>query len=1150
MSKVLVSESSLTSTASAIRATLNSNDTMLPSQFFDNIEEMVRVDLDPDVTPVFKIPKGNVNFYDYNGELLYSYSSREFIKKGVLPDNPHHEGLIAQGWNWEYEEILKQAIQVGGDINVGQMYITQSGATQIDIELDQDSLEPYLYFEAIPSDNNIISLIVDWGDNSIGDNGSFAIYSNDGQSTIINEKHIYSQPGNYTIKITVNQGEISFTGTSNFSKILWNNNNNNNTYMANINSIRIGSNIKLNNYAFINCCFLKDITISNLINNNSTLNFTKCYFLKSIVIPNNITKFDFIDCYSLTTIALPYNITMIFDYWLQNCYDLKSVTLPKTLNYIGTEHYKNCFSLKQIIIPNSVSSLYPNSFEDCYNVLEYHFQSITPPILSTNVFTGINQNCKIYVPYSEDHSILNAYKTATNWSTWADYIVEEEANEFDATAEYAVFDSQDGSLTFFRGEPNSFTNGQVIGTKTYYIGIKNTGQSSTPPWYGKRNNIQKVIFKDQIYPNNCYRWFQGCINLTQFINLDKLNTLWVYNMTSMFKGCSSLIQLDLSNFNTSGTHIMKQMFSGCSSLEKINLTSFNTSWTYDMSYMFNNCSSLIQLDLSNFNTRIVEDISYMFYGCSSLTQLDLSNFNVDKVNSIQSMFEGCSSLKQLNLSNFQLNYFSNQSFSLEYMFRNCSALQSLDLSSFRITKYCPSTYGMFENCFSLKYLDLSSFIFSEDTETTSMFSGCSKLSTNLTFSEMPTIYSNMFLDAATQSNALITLKYVSPVTSNDIDDLIATGSSNSNIINGGEGISINPEKIVGIIPNTNTIIQVPSEILNFTTTPEYSQYLSSTPITYEYDDQERSYYPLLAKSYCSFNLENLNIKPIFSLPHDGPSNNLYSIHLQYKGNLSLNILDQSDNIIWTGNSDVVKNSFNDTSFSFSYQQFINMSPSEQLVDFNIITNKFNNQTKIFLITEGNNIYFYDNNNNEVRVLLMLFFSLNQDYINCNLVCVEISDSDNFLNDVISYDQETYKPLFKLQFTFNNFEAKIIYEDRRKVSCPMKLVDNNSTIQAVLPTDATGTVEFSVGDIKETVQVINGIATPTFSEVSLGRHHIKGLYLGDDKYSYAYDDIFATITIPQTFEDRPLLTVDTLEADDKEMFSYTLKMNIKEELNNV
>ena len=68
-----------------------------------------------------------------------------------------------------------------------------------------------------------------------------------------------------------------------------------------------------------------------------------------------------------------------------------------------------------------------------------------------------------------------------------------------------------------------------------------------------------------------------------------------------------------------------------------------------MSYMFYGCSSLININLSNFNTNDVTDIEGIFEGCSSLTNIDLSNFNTIKVSDMDNMFYGCSSLTKKNI---------------------------------------------------------------------------------------------------------------------------------------------------------------------------------------------------------------------------------------------------------------------------------------------------------------------------------------------------------------------------------------------------------------------------------------------------------------------------------------------------------------------
>ena len=58
--------------------------------------------------------------------------------------------------------------------------------------------------------------------------------------------------------------------------------------------------------------------------------------------------------------------------------------------------------------------------------------------------------------------------------------------------------------------------------------------------------------------------------------------------------------------------------------------------------MFSGCSSLLELNLSNFHTSNAKNMMSMFYGCTSLNELNLSNFNTDKVIHLGCMFIGCS----------------------------------------------------------------------------------------------------------------------------------------------------------------------------------------------------------------------------------------------------------------------------------------------------------------------------------------------------------------------------------------------------------------------------------------------------------------------------------------------------------------------------
>jgi len=87
---------------------------------------------------------------------------------------------------------------------------------------------------------------------------------------------------------------------------------------------------------------------------------------------------------------------------------------------IGNNAFDQCSSLQSITIPSSVTSIGNNAFQNCYGVKEYHLSATTPPTLGTGVFTGI-ADAIIYVPQGS----LEAYQTATNWSTYKAFMQEE-----------------------------------------------------------------------------------------------------------------------------------------------------------------------------------------------------------------------------------------------------------------------------------------------------------------------------------------------------------------------------------------------------------------------------------------------------------------------------------------------------------------------------------------------------------------------------------------------------------------------------------------------------------------------------------------------------------------------------------------------------
>ena len=566
-----------------------------------------------------------IKFIDYDGEIIEEYTLEEFQAMDGMPANPSHSGLVAQGWNWDRQEVFDY-LEAMPDwpVVIGQMYVTESGKTEIDIELPADALSPWLLLDK-RSDNG--SLDIDWGDGSTHDTAT------DSGNAFLN--HNYPSAGKYTIKISAENTTFSFNQYNSYSNNYVGffrseaNKNYDLKYASTVKAIRLGNGIpvlqcvlKFQNLEYItipstitlinsiyDCYNLRGLVISknaisqggltkttklknvsfrplsldvspvvrdcisleyytcsskateitgyifqgcNNLSLPSTLPlqtqfigynaFQSCYQLTSINLPSSVSRLDsyaFSSCVNLSSIDIPSTVSSIEAHAFQGCYNLDSidisaiptiwpytfqyckslssisfssaltsigsyafggcsnlslVDIPSTVSSIGDNAFNYCTSLQSISIPSLVTTILPQTFQYCYSLSsidipsavssigtyafycnyslssinlpsalaligaygfyacqslssitipalttyignngfqtctsmqEYHFLPTTPPTIGTNVFQSIPSTCKIYVPYSSDHSILNAYKTKTNWATWSSYMVEE-----------------------------------------------------------------------------------------------------------------------------------------------------------------------------------------------------------------------------------------------------------------------------------------------------------------------------------------------------------------------------------------------------------------------------------------------------------------------------------------------------------------------------------------------------------------------------------------------------------------------------------------------------------------------------------------------------------------------------------------------------
>ena len=114
------------------------------------------------------------------------------------------------------------------------------------------------------------------------------------------------------------------------------------------------------------------------------------------------------------------NCTSIIRYAFHSCTNLTSVTIPNTITVIDVQSFYGCTSLTSIIIPDSVIRINSAAFQGCSSLTDMYMHPTTPPTLG-NTQAISTATTTIHVPIGSGE----AYRTATNWSSFADKIVED-----------------------------------------------------------------------------------------------------------------------------------------------------------------------------------------------------------------------------------------------------------------------------------------------------------------------------------------------------------------------------------------------------------------------------------------------------------------------------------------------------------------------------------------------------------------------------------------------------------------------------------------------------------------------------------------------------------------------------------------------------
>ena len=225
-----------------------------------------------------------VNFRDYDGTILYSYTVDEAAALTELPPLPEHSGLICQGWNWTLDSIKA----MGRAVEVGAMYITDDGKTRIYIHLEDGRTSPML--GCCPNG----TVTVDWGDGTEPDTLTGTSIS----TVQWTPTHEYGAAGDYVIKLTVD-GSMGLAGNGSSNQYSYllryssGGDGRNLVYQSAIEKVEIGDGVtSIGSNVFRSCSSLSAITIPVGVTSIGSNAFRSCSSLSAITIPVGVTSID------------------------------------------------------------------------------------------------------------------------------------------------------------------------------------------------------------------------------------------------------------------------------------------------------------------------------------------------------------------------------------------------------------------------------------------------------------------------------------------------------------------------------------------------------------------------------------------------------------------------------------------------------------------------------------------------------------------------------------------------------------------------------------------------------------------------------------------------------------------------------------------
>lgn len=387
--------------------------------------------------------ESDINFWDYEGTLLYSWTLAELATKAELPPLPSHDGLICQGWNWTLQDIK----DAGRELDIGALYITDDGKTRIYVDVDTETWDDFVlnYWQSTRN-----ATTVDWGDGTTPETKNADSY--------IEHRHVYASSGSYVITMSVKEGTTMRLGRD--GRMLIANGETDSGRCAMLRRVEVGARVTgTDPQCFRNCCRLESVSLPQTTKIYTPRAFEQCAQLRVFIAADmDEIRQTFYRCCNLRAIATPKGTTQSNDEYaitstavrqvnfdmtaaravealervhikavngqvrdFSSCRALLEVTIPADATTFVAAAFQGDNALRRVTCLGDIASIPAQVFQRCYPLRFVDFTHCTavPTLANVNAFDQTHAQLEIRVPAS----LADAWKAATNWSSLADHIV-------------------------------------------------------------------------------------------------------------------------------------------------------------------------------------------------------------------------------------------------------------------------------------------------------------------------------------------------------------------------------------------------------------------------------------------------------------------------------------------------------------------------------------------------------------------------------------------------------------------------------------------------------------------------------------------------------------------------------------------------------